>query len=142
MSEFTALEMRDELMTAFATYWAGRTPVAAQNVDFKPEGVTGDAYVRVWLRGRSEGQTRYSFSVQRNLFRRQGRLGFEVYVRENTDLDVAYGYAEDILKFLEKPGLAHLVVGFLSSPAEMGTDGAWFQVAVGAQWFYFTDRTA
>jgi hypothetical protein len=144
MSEVTALEFRDRLFTAFDTFWAGRTLIAAPNVDFDPSKLPDDAtaWVRLYILGSTEGQGRSSNSVSRNHWNRSGAFTIEVYVRQGGDLDEAYTLAEAAMEFLEKPDVADAWFTQITPPQEFGPDGAWFQVTVAASWVYWTDRAA
>jgi hypothetical protein len=145
MSNVTALQFRDSLFNAFAAFWAGRTQIAAPNVDFDPDKLPAGetAWVRLFILGDPEGgQVRLSSSVQPDHFQRSGTSTVEVYVRQGGDLDEAYTLAEAVMEFLESPGVAAAKFSTLSQPQEFGPDGTWFQVSVSASWLYWTDRAA
>lgn len=148
MPEITALDFRNALFTAFDAFWADRTQIAAPNVHFDPAAVPADetAWVRLYLLGDDEGQTRLSGSIARSVFSESGRLTFEVYVRENADLDQAYTLAQDFLDWISAGSNMAAVPGAVfrecSPPQEVGPDGVWFQVSVTCSWFYLTDRAA
>jgi len=149
MSDVTPRTFRDDLLGAFNTYWTALhsdVPIAFPNVVFDPEDVgesdTG-AWVRVAIVGSSEGgQIRYSNSVARNHWQRNGKITFEVYVREQASTDRIYDLVDDIALFLENPGSDFAVISNISAPVELGPDGTWFQVSLSADWLYFTDRAA
>ncbi len=144
MSTVTAKDFRDNLFTAFDTFWADRTQIAPPNVHFDPDLIPpGDtAWVRLFILGDSEGQSRFSNSVDPHHFSRAGTFTIEVYVRQEGDTDEAYTLAEAAIQFLEKPGVADSFFTQISSPVEFGPDGTWFQVSVSCSWLYWTDRAA
>ena len=145
MSEVTALAFRDSLFNAFNTFWAGRTEIAAPNVDFDPDELpeSDEAYVRLFIQGDLVGQTRLSNSIARAHFSEEGLFTIEVYVREGTDLDLAYQLGQAAQDFLSKPGVADSNFSNVSPPREIGLTGdGWFQVVVSAAWLYWTDRAA
>ena len=144
MSNVTALEFRTALFTAFDTFWADRTQIAPPNVPFDPDKIPeGDtAWVRLYILGAEGGQERLSQSVDPHHFSRSGIFTVEVYAREGADTDEAYELAEAAIEFLENPGVDASAVSNISSPRELGRDGAWFQVSVSASWVYWTDRAA
>ncbi len=145
MSEVTALSFRDSLFNAFNTFWAGRTEIASPNRDFDPDELpeSEEAYVRLFILGNPEGQTRLSNSVARAHFSEAGLFTAQVYVREGTDLDLAYQLGQAVVDFLSKPGVADSNFSNVSPPQEFGLTGdGWFQVVVSAAWLYWTDRAA
>lgn len=144
MSEVTALDFRNTLFTAFETYWAGRTEIQVPNVDFDPETLpdTEEAYVRLFILGDEDGQTRLSNSIDRAHFQNAGIFTIEVYVRKGIDLDLGYQLAQAAIDFLQKPGVADSNFTNISPPRELGPTGAWFLVSVSASWLYWTDRAA
>lgn len=151
----TPKAFRDDMLGAFKAFWDGLhsdVPVAYQNVAFDSDEETrlspSNSWVRVSFLGDSgqdtEGQVRYSNSVQRNHWSRTGRIFFEIYVREldESGTDFAYDLASDVLLWLENPKSAFAVISEISAPVELGPDGTWFQMSVSADWLYFTDRAA
>jgi hypothetical protein len=140
----TALDFRDNVFTAFDTFWADRTTIAAPNVVFNPAEIpdTDTAWVRLFILGEVEGQERLSNSVDPHHFSRTGTFTVEIYVREGSDLDEAYTLAEAVIEFLEKPDVADSAFRDISPPQEFGADGTWFQVSVSCSWVYWTDRAA
>jgi hypothetical protein len=144
MSNVTPLAFRDSLFTAFATFWAGRTQIAAPNVDFDPAEIPENetAWVRLYILGAVDGQSRLSRSVNPDHFARSGIFTIEVYVRQGGDLDEAYALADAAMEFLESPGVAAANFSNLSPPQEFGPDGTWFQVVVSSAFVYWTDRAA
>ncbi len=144
MSNVTPLAFRDSIFTAFSAFWAGRTQIAAPNVAFDPAEIPEDetAWVRLYILGDVQGQSRLSRSVNPDHFARSGIFTIEVYVREDGDLDEAYTLADAALEFLESPGVAASNFSNVSTPQEFGPDGTWFQVTVSAAFVYWTDRAA
>lgn len=145
MSTVTALDFRNRLFTAFETFWAERTVIAVPNVAFDAECdvPAGDtAFVRLYILGDANGQVRNSNSVDRNHWSRPGKFTVEVYVRQGGDLDEAYALAEAAIEFLESPGVADAWLTQITPPQEIGPDGTWFLVTVGASFVYWTDRAA
>lgn len=146
MSDVTPLDFSNALRTAFNTFWAARTPIAWPNKDFDPAREVGDDADAAWVRfasvGDTDGNQRYSGSVDRAHFSRSGIATIEVYVRQQQTTDLAYTLANAALQFFEKPGVANALFGNISSPVEIGNDGTWFQLTVSANWTYFTDRAS
>lgn len=145
MSEVSPLAFRNSLFVAFEAFWAGRTEIAVPNrEDFDPATLpAGDtAYVRLFILGDGEGQTRLSNSVARNHYSNEGTFTVSVMVRQGGDLDEAYTLATAVGLFLENPGVADSFFRNLGPPIEVGPDGSWFEVDVSARWLYWTDRAA
>jgi hypothetical protein len=144
MSNVTALDFRSSVFTAFAAFWADRTQIAAPNTNFDPAAIPENetAWVRLYILGNAQGQTRLSRSVNPDHFARSGIFTIEVYVREGRDLDEAYTLAEAAMEFLESPGVAAANFSNISPPQEFGPDGTWFQVTISAAFVYWTDRAA
>lgn len=149
MSELKHNEFQDAVNGSFTTYWAARTPIAYANKTFDPAEEVGDeddaAWVRLALVGSDDGgQQRFSNSVDRNHFSRNGRVVVEIYVRQGTSNQRAYTLAEDVLTWMENPvpGVANTVLSNLTAPVEIGSDGTWYQVTVTADWVYYTDKAA
>ncbi len=142
MSDITPLLLRNSILTAFDTFWAQRTPIAVPNVAFDPDKVDGDAWARVTITGRPEGEARHSHSVARTALSREGDLTIQVSVRSGTDLDLAYALTDAVIEWMGKPSLATAYFTKVGTPIELGDTGAWFQVSVSATWLYFTDKAA
>lgn len=145
MSEVTATGFRDALFTAFDEFWADRTPVAWPNKPFDPQALgedDADAYVRPFILGDPDGQTRLSNSVARDHFIRAGQFTIELYSRMGQSTDRVYELAEAVLAWLANPGVTETIFSQISSPQEIGALGSWYQVNITANWRYFTDLAA
>lgn len=151
MSDVTPRDFSDDVWGQFQAYWDTAQPtlseyVAYPNRAFDPEEI-GESDTQAWVRavivGNQEGgMVRYSNSVDRNHWQRNGRITFEVYVREQTSSDLAYELIDDIMFWMENPGTEFAIFSNISAPVEIGPDGTWFQVSISADWRYFTDRAA
>lgn len=134
-------QFRDNLFAAFATFWAGRTPVAYPNVQFRPETVAGDAWVELQLVGDDAGRTEIGSSEAGQPASFSGTLGISIYVRMGQGTDLAYDLAEAAVAFMEAPrNVPNTLLRDISAPQEIGPDGVWWQVNVTCTFVYFSDR--
>ncbi len=132
------VQFRDNVFTAFTTFWAGRSTIAWPNVEFDPETV--DEYIELQLIGDPAGQTPVGTSTFQQTKRRVGTVAFSIYVRENTSLDTAYARSEAVKEFLENPRAISNTTFTGIGQQEVGPDGVFFQVNVTAAYAYYTDR--
>jgi hypothetical protein len=144
MPDITPTAFQDEIMNGFGTFWAARSQIASPNRVFDREKVPAgdDAFIEWTITGDggSDGQTRYSHSVERNHFSRVGRIVFTASTRLHTGVDPAYALLDAVGHFLEAYKLANAIFTEIGSPLDLGHDGAWHQVSLTANWLYFTDR--
>lgn len=146
MSEVTYQAFQDEIMDAFAAFWAGRTQIESPNRPFDRAKVPESdlAYVAWTIQGETggegAGEERWSHSVARNHFSRRGPIVFTANVRDEAGIDPAYSILTDCSKFLETVVTPHAIFQEIGTPLSLGSDGAWWQVSLSAQWLYFTDR--
>jgi len=149
VSDVTPLAFQDSLLGAFKTYFEALYPTIPisypnKHFDTADAGDDDDAtWVRIYILGSNDaGVIRYSNSVARNHFQRNGFVTVEIYTRQGGSLARPYAVANDILRFFENPGVPNALFSNLSAPQETGPDGSWFQLTVRADWLYFTDRSA
>lgn len=144
MSQIAPVDFRDNLFSAFSTFWAGRTPVAYPNKTFKPEEVAGDLWVELTIAGGNPGQQSIGDSVNSGKnFQRTGTFGVLIYQRQNTGTRAAYEAADAVKQFMESPramGVPNTVFTSISEPQEVGPDGVWWQLNQTCTFVYFTDR--
>lgn len=149
MSNVTPAQWQEDVLTAFKTFMDANhptIPIAYPNRAFDIEDA-GEADDAIWVRpyilgANDDGQIRFSNSVASNHYQRNGILTIEIYIRQQGSLSAAYAVANNILLFLENPGISNSVFNNISAPQEIGPDGSWFQLTVRADWLYFTDRAA
>lgn len=149
MSDVTPIAFRDDMLGAFRTFWLARNPtvpVAYPNLPFDPESA-GEAVDAAWIRitiqgNAAPGQQRFSNSVARTHWHRNGTVAIEVYVREGGSTDRCYALANDVAQWMENPGMTYAMLRNLGSPVEIGPDGTWYQLSLSADWMYLSDRTA
>ncbi len=145
MSEITFQAAQDEVMSNFATYWAGRTYIQSPNrpsVRSKIDPTEG--YIEWLMTGAAGGQTQASHSVDRNHFQRDGTLTFTANAPKNDKggTDLATNLLEAALHFIEAWKLPNVRFRNLGTFVPLGDDGTYAQVSVSADWFYFTDRAS
>lgn len=142
MSDVTPTIFQDEVMDAFATYWAGRTQIQSPNDNFNrakvPEADPG--FIQWFILGDPGGQERWSSSVARNHFSRLGKITFTANTPIRVGLDPAYTMLDAVGFWLEASVLDHAIFSGVGTPLPLGDDGAWTQVSLSANWLYFTDR--
>jgi hypothetical protein len=142
MPDITPIDIQDEIMDGFATFWAARSQIGSPNEPFERAKVPADddAYVEWTMIGNVDGEQRYSHSVERNHFSRNGIITFTANVRLRLGLDPALSLLDAVGNFLETYHLANAIFTNLGTPIPLGDDGAWHQVSLSANWLYFTDR--
>ena len=131
------------ILAAFRTAWGGsslQTPVAWPNLPFDPAAAfpspaDSDAWVRPVYQQPEEGDSRIGESGY--LFR-IGRFTVEIYVRSGKGTSRAYDLADDVLVFLRGQTVAETHFSGLGVN-EIGDDGTWWQVNVGAAFRYVSD---
>jgi hypothetical protein len=144
MPDITQVAFQDEIMNGFAAFWGERTQISSPNKEFDREKVpAADATFIEWsISGDPDGQQRFSHSVERNHFSRQGVIVFTANVRSLLRLKPALADLDQCLHFLEAYHLDNAIFRNIGTPVDLGNDGAWHQVSVSADWVYFTDRSS
>lgn len=124
---------------AFGIVWANLTQIDAPNVYFDPNNKS--AYVKIRILGDPGPTPRYGGSTNIKIFNRRGLFQAQCFVPKDTGTVFVYSMVERALKFMEsvKP-VDSVVFSEITAPEEVGIDGPWFQVAVSAQWSYFSQR--
>lgn len=142
MSNVTPKAFQDEVMTSFASFWAGRSPIASPNKGFDRSKLPAStqAFIEWTIIGRPDGERRLSHSVERNHFRREGTITFTANARSGLGLDPCYDLLDAVQDWLTGTSLTTAIFLNLGSPIPLGDDGAFYQVSLSAGWVYLTDR--
>lgn len=125
---------REELFTAFGTFWAGRTPIAWQNVPFDPSDLTDsekdDGWVRVTLL-HAGGDIA---ALGTTFFRRTGQIIVQCFAEVGRGMDHAYTLAEAVASFYQ----THRGNVRIRQPSivDIGPEGAWYQLNVSGEFSY------
>ena len=83
---------RSSIEARFTTQWAGRTPIAFDNVAFTPPANQG-AFVRLAIRN-GDSNTAGVQGTGSVLTEHQGRIWVQVFVKEGTGTAAARGHAD------------------------------------------------
>lgn len=141
-ADSTPLSFRDNLFTAFNTFWAARTPLAWPNETFDPGEVFStpadtDAWTSVTILGDPDSETRRGVQA----FERAGSVTLMIHVRVGTLTDKLYTLTDAALEFFElhRPDVKDAILGAPRS-VELGPDGTWSIMEVTAPYRYFTNR--
>jgi hypothetical protein len=127
---------REALYQAFHTAWAGATPIAFENEDYKE---TTAAFVRFSMRNEDAGQNSLG-SLGNRTFDRVGRIFVQIFTPLNVDgMVTADTLAESARAILEGTSTSGVHIYGVST-REVGPDGKWFYTLVEAPFTYYTTK--
>lgn len=145
MSDITPSIWQSRIMDAFEIYWTTVNPtviIASPNREFDRAKVVGTTFVEWDIQGSPDGQTRYSNSVARNHFSREGSMTFVANVKVLEKVALALDLLDAIGLFWETAVIEGGFFRNIGTPLTLGSDGAWYQVSLSTNWLYFTDRSS
>ena len=128
----TVSDAKKELLSAFTTAWASRTPVTFDNESFNPP--SDGAWLRTVIRNTDSAQETLGRVTNRK-FERIGVVLTQVFTPSNGGTSEADALSMAVRDIFEGTRIGGVVLNNVVI-REIGVDGKWYQVNVEASFFY------